>query len=105
MGDYEDTPSVFPDPARRQEFWERFETLMNDFPEIMTSFDAHLGGDIDERGILFNPDSPKFWQGFVLVVSVRNVDHWESMFIVDPPEQSGYMTSGMLTCATAMNLV
>ena len=96
--------ATFKDLARRDEFWQRLEALLDEYPEIMAGFDDVLDGEMDERGLLFNPDTPKYWQGFVLIVSVRNMDDWESMVVLDPAKQSGYMTDGLLTAAIENNI-
>lgn len=100
--DDDERSRIFKDPARRAEFWRKMEALIEEYPEIFSSFDDHLAGDMDERGILYNPETPKFVQGLAILCSVRNVDHWESMFVLDPPEQSHYFTFGMLNAAVEM---
>jgi hypothetical protein len=93
---------VFKDNERRARFWEEFSQLVERYPEISDGLDDVLSGDMDERGILYDPDSPKFVQGTVIIMSIRNVDHWESMFVIEPPEQSHYMTYGLIASAADM---
>lgn len=69
---------------------------------MFDGFEKILEGQMDERGILFDPDSPRYIQAAAVVISVRNVDHWESIFMVDPPEQSRYMTKGLIEAAAEM---
>lgn len=95
----DDDERVFKSRARRDLFWQKFNALVEEFPEMINGIDAILNGDIDEEGLLYNPQSPKFVQGAVVVLSIRNLDHWESMFVIDPPEQSQYMTGGLLSAA------
>lgn len=97
--DGDDTGRVFKSSERREQFWARFDALVDDYPELVEGLDDVLAGDMDERGILYDPDSPKFLQGTVIICSVRNVDHWESCFVIDPPEQSGYFTRGLIAVA------
>ena len=89
---------------RKEQFWEMFGVLLSEFPEVMVGFDETLEGLTNCGGREFDPESPKFFQGFVLVASVRNLDGWESVFFLNPTEQSEFMTKGLTAAAHEMQI-
>ena len=93
-----DTP-VFDSEQRRNEMWADLDELFNRYPELVERAGDALDGEIDNDGILFDPDSPRFIDGKVLILSVRNLQGWETSVVLEPIQQSTFMTHGLISAA------
>lgn len=94
----DDDGRIFATRERREAFWKEFNELINRYEEVV-NFDQALDGEIDEEGKLYDPQSPKYLQGAVIILSTRNLDDWESFCVLDPREQSSYFTRGLVARA------
>ena len=90
---------VFKTRGRRDEFWGRLSAFLDEFPELIDMpAEAFVDDDL-ELEVDFDPKEPKMIDGVVLIFSVRNLSGHEVDVIMDPPNQSVYMTKGLITSA------
>jgi hypothetical protein len=99
--------SAFVTPARRGEFFDKLDALLNEFPEIESRMKRSYAEDPtdpywtdDEEHQEFDPASPVVRTGIVLVLAHSNMQQWEDISWLDPLTQPHFMTKGLL--ATAM---
>jgi hypothetical protein len=100
--------AVFETQERREEFWARLNAVFDDFPELRSGLKKSYGdqdalddGDSMLMDMLgpFDETAPTFVDGMVLVLSIRNTQHYENMCVLEPKTQSSYMTAGLLNQA------
>ena len=102
MGD-EPTPA-FTSQTRREDFFIKLERLLDEYPEIMDRIKRAYEKDptssywSSETGD-FNPASPMFRTGVVVLVGHGNMEMWEDISILEPFRQSHYITVGILKTA------
>ena len=73
----------------------RLDRLISDYPELVTPFH-----DIDcDNTDGFDPSAPKIVTGVVLLITTRDVNDYENMFLEKPEEQSHFHTLGMVKAA------
>lgn len=99
-----DVPMPFDTKARRIEFFDRLDQLLNDYPELQTRMLRSYEEDpADEHWISqeenFDPQSPTLRTGLVLVIAHANMQMWEDVTFLEPPNQSRFLTAGLLTNA------
>ena len=102
MNEEERRRLVFQDRKTRDAFWHDIREVIDRYPSIIDNLDAMLEGDEDGEGIPYDSASPKLIDGLVLIISIRNLDGWESSCTLDPYEQSAYMTQGLLNASYYM---
>lgn len=105
--DNNDGAEIWPNTARRDEFFQRLAALIDEFPEISSflrrAYEAsHFDGIDIEPEWAYNPESPTIIQGLVLIVSTTNMEMWEDVMVMDPTRQSQYLTEGLLNAAQRM---
>jgi hypothetical protein len=95
-------PDAFVDKDIREQFFNELRELVGRYPSLANRMargyeECLLSHDHDDGE--YDPKSPTFLQGIVLLVSHTNMDHYEDMSVLDPMEQSAYLTRGMLHAA------
>jgi hypothetical protein len=104
------TVNVWPDKRTRDAFFTELRLLVDRYPNLADHMsrdyaddptDEHWG-DENEDYAKYDPKSPMFLQGIVLVISHTNMEHYEDLTVLDPYEQSSYMTKGILSAASVM---
>lgn len=94
---------VFKDLDRRKEFWEKIRAVIDEYPEILKRFDevfeyeAHDDADLLNRGKEYDPESPKYIHGFVLLLNIMNLDRDEMCCTLTPFDQPRMVTRGMIS--------
>jgi len=84
--------------ARRDEFFDRLNNLISEFPEL-TSVDED---DEFSCNCGFDRDSPRMVTGIVLAVIIRNLDDFEQIFWTTPYGQSHFLTKGIINAIGEM---
>lgn len=96
-------PPVWPDTTRRNEFFDRLQTLIGEYPELTSTLvrmhqqdpaDSYWDQLGDTPG--YNPSSPVMITGIALLIATTNTEGWEEMVLTEPHGQSIYMTHGMI---------
>ena len=84
-------------------FASELEALLNRYPEIQQRMANEYAEDpADERWVAengwseYDPQSPTFVNGWVLVVTCSNMDGWEDVQTLDPVAQSHFTRDGLL---------
>lgn len=97
----------WPNEAIREEFFGKLRQLIAEYPNLAD----RMARDEAESGICdcdpaqhpkFDPSSPVYLQGLVLVISHANMDHFEDISILAPPGQSTFMTKGLIASAKTL---
>ena len=101
--------SIWPSKSRRDDFFERFRSLIDDFPELAkasTEFQELQYGSPDEKledaelGYpSFDAAVPNAVHGIVVILHWRNLDGYEDSMVLEPWEQSEYLTEGLISDA------
>lgn len=103
-------PNIWPTKQVRDNFFEELRALIERYPTLADRMarsyaedPADLAwGEIGDGYPAYDPASPMFLQGIVVLVSYCNLEHFENLTILDPFEQSHYMTAGMVDKAAVL---
>lgn len=102
------TTQTWPNRQVHEQFFDELRALLERYPNItdrmiMDYEDnpsnphwSHDGG-YDH----FSPKSPTFLQGVIVLVSYSNMEHYEDLNVLEPYEQSSFMSVGMLSRASS----
>lgn len=82
---------------RKKEFFNRLENLIAEYPEL-TSIPNDDGCFDDDD---FDPAAPSIITGLIIVVSTKDINDYEQLFVEKPYEQSHFHTIGMMKSALA----
>lgn len=95
-------------PPRDREFWDEIQAVLDKYPETTRAltywysdqdpFDESDADRITQYGA-FDASSPVIHHGIVMAIVVRNMQGYETMYLISPPEQSAYLTDGIITNA------
>lgn len=100
---------IWPNKKIRDEFFEELRALLEKYPNISN----HMIRMYDEDPTnacwspsdgypIFDPNSPIFLQGVVIVVSHSNMEHYEDLSILEPYDQSHFLSGGILNRASVI---
>lgn len=81
---------------RKKEFFNRLENLIAEYPELTSRPDDDVCFDED-----FDPSAPSIITGLIIVVSIKDINDYEQLFVEKPYEQSHFHTIGMMKSALA----
>lgn len=84
---------------QRAAFWQEIDELLSRYPEVMNGLDLlyeHHDSNDCPCGEEYDPKTLKFFNGKVFILSCKNLDEHEGIVVLDPQEQSMYMTVGLL---------
>lgn len=99
-----ESTGTFLNKLRHEQFHNRLAELIADFPELAGRMEREfardpVGGrwdcDYEEEGP-FDPKEPMYLDGFVVVMSFRNVAGWTDITYTAPHGQSPVLTTGLL---------
>lgn len=95
---------AWPNKQTRDQFFAEFKELLEKYPHLKSTEDApeRFGEDMEDGYPEFDPASPLILQGIVVILSYSNLEHFEDIQILDPFEQSFYMSYGLLARAGAI---
>lgn len=97
---------MWPDKQKRDEFFDELRALLNKYPNLANyqarkyAFDAANMEAPGDGYPVYDPASPMFLQGVVVLLTHSNMENYEDLQILDPYEQSHYLTVGMLSRAS-----
>ena len=95
---------TFTSQGRRDKFMEELTDLLNEYPEFVNAMRKEYvkdptherWQDVDQD---FDPTSPTFVDGWVLVFSTANMQGWRDITVLTPPRQNTFTSMGMLDVA------
>lgn len=98
------TVGPWPDKATWDNFFDDFRALLEKYPMIGNRMARGYAEDEctcepEADFPKYDPNSPVFMQGVVIIVSHSNMDGFEDLSILEPFEQSTYLTAGLLSRA------
>lgn len=103
------TAKTWPDKQTRDTFFDELRALIARYPNLSDHMARHYencpedhGWDEEDGYPAYDLKSPMFLQGVVVIVSHANMEHYEDLDVLTPYEQSGFMTTGMLSRAAVM---
>lgn len=98
----------WPSKEKKNEFFEDLRALIAKHPNLadrMARENAEVPICIEEHDDgtdQYDPDSPVLLEGIVVLLSFTNLERYENLIILDPYEQSSFMTNGMLNRAVTV---
>lgn len=95
---------AWPNKQTRDQFFAEFKELLEKYPHLKSTDDApeRFGEDVVDGYPEFDPTSPLILQGVVIILSYSNLEHFENIQILNPFEQSFYMSYGLLNRASTL---
>lgn len=102
--------TIWANKQQREEFFTKLRAVLDEYPNISQRMihsyqddPTHACWDHGAEGyVAFDPSSPMFLQGVVLIVTHANLEHYEDLDVLAPYEQSNFMTLGLLTKACSI---
>lgn len=83
---------------KKEKFFDRLNDLISEYPEIISHYQDE--DDEHDHDCDFDPNAPKVVSGIVLLVTTRDLNGYETLFLERPFGQSHFHTSGMVRSAS-----
>jgi hypothetical protein len=95
-------PPIFTTAERRDEFIDKLNALIDEYPEIGTKMSRAYEEDpsdtfwTDRYGEEFDPTSPTYRTGIVLIIGHHNLQGWGDITFIEPDPQVRALSIGLI---------